>query len=287
MKAAPLLVLILTVAGGAFAQGAVSADEALRDAKNRIPHRTAVNDYLLQTGKKYDVFTASYFKLADDGEKLYHEDGKEKLYADIMTAIAAFEFIKKKRVTYKDEQEFVSADFWMNTGAAKFNPNAAQTRALEASLNGYFATGRVTQADLIYEAIVASDGNVTLGLGSLAEIFCWNRGYIAHVGDMGDGSAQKNYYRFAGAFIGLHGSIVRNMGKAGSWANMAGNAPVYAGAEIFSWWKAVFTGAPRPHVDTAARFSTQGNNNIVDKSGELNKGLEASDIIRERHNPNI
>lgn len=287
MKAAPFLLLMLTVAGGAYAQGAVSADERLRDAKNLIPHRTAVNDYLLQTGRKYDVFTASYFKLADDGKRLYHEDDKEKLYADIMVAIAAFEFIQKKKVAYKDEQEFVSADFWMNTGAARFNPNASQTRALETALNGHFAAGRVTQADLVYEAIVAANGNVTLGLGSLAEIFCWNRGYIAKVGDMGDSSARKNYYRFAGAFIGLHGSIVRNMGKAGSWANMAGNAPVYAGAEIFSWWKAVFTGAPRPQVDTAARFSTQGNNNIVDKSGELNKGLEASDIIREKHDPDI
>lgn len=302
MRTPTLLLLILAVAAPAAAQGSSpgwsgvgkaaqraeqSAAEVARDAQNVVPHRSGVNDYLVQTGKKYDVFSASFFKIADDGKRTWAADDKDKLYKDIMIAVAAYEFVKRKTVTYKDEQEFVSTDFWMNTGAAKFNPNSGQTQALKSTLNGHFSAGRVTQADLVYEAIVAAEGNVTLGLGSLAEIFCWNRGYIANVGDMGNGSAQKNYYRFAGAFIGLHGTIVRNMGKAGSWGNMSANAPVYAGAEIISWWKAVFTGAPRPNVNTAARFSTSGNNNIVDKSGQLNIGLEASDIIRDKHSPDI
>ena len=62
-------------------------------------------------------------------------------------AIDAYERLKGRRVSYEDRQQHLSVDFYMNQGAAVFNPNRAQTAALKTKLEGYRSTGRFLQVD--------------------------------------------------------------------------------------------------------------------------------------------
>lgn len=236
-----------------------------------LQFRSALRDYLVQSGKRYDVWPPSYSK----GQ----EDDDAKLFADMTIAIEAWEYLRKKKVTYEDKQSFVSFDFYMKTGDAKFNPDGGQTSKLQGALNGHFAGGSLTQADLLFEALEATDGNMTMALGSLAELFCWNRNdYIPKVADMMNAEG-KNYYRFAGAFISLHSGVVRTLGQSGAYANMAGNPIVYAGKEIIDWWGAFLQSKPTKPVDTLKTLGPQGNGNLVDKGGELHKGMNASEKL--------
>jgi len=62
----------------------------------------------------------------------------------------------------------------------------------------------------------------------------------------------KNYYRFAGLFIGLHKGLIRSLGESAAYANIVGNPLVYAGAEVVQWWGEFFRTrrAPSKQVDT-------------------------------------
>lgn len=236
-----------------------------------LQFRSAIRDYLVQSGKRYDVWPPSYYKGKDDDAA--------KLFADMTVAIEAYEYLRKKKVRYEDKQSFASFDFYMKTGEAKFNPNSGQTSNLQGRLNGHFSAGSVAQADLLFEALEATDGNMTMAVGSLAELFCWNRNqYIPKVADMMNADG-KNYYRFAGAFINLHSGVVRTLGQGGAYANMAGNPIVYAGKEIIDWWGAFLSSKPTKPVDTLKTMGPEGNGNLVDKGGELHKGMDAADRL--------
>lgn len=234
--------------------------------------RSEVADYLLQTGDKRVFYARGYYKAPDDDAK--------KLQADAELAVKAYEKLKGKHVSHADEQTFASMDFFMRTGAAAFNPNRGQTYALSSSLGTLFAGGPVLQVDLIYEALKATDGNLTLAMGSLAELFCQNRNeYIPKVADMAD-FAGKNYYRYAGFFIGLHGWTTRTLGAAGAYGNMGGNPVVYAGYEVYAWWRDTLTGQTPQPVDTLKTLGPAGNGDLVDKGGELHKGFDAAEAFR-------
>lgn len=247
---------------------APASSQAARAGETQpIKPRSDISAYLAATGKSYEVWPVNYYKAAPDDDA--------KLAKDIGIAIDAYAYLKQKPVTYEDNQSFASWHFYMNQGEAKFNPNQAQTDKLNSALQGYFATGNVTQADLIYEGLVATDGNLTYALGSLAQLFCWNRDdYIKKVADMENVSG-KDYYRVAGGFIGLHSTAISAAGQAGAYANMGGNPMVYAAGNIIASWKSWLTGHGMTPVDTLQDLGPDGHGDIVDKSGELQKGLSA------------
>lgn len=223
---------------------------------------------------------SSYLATINDGRKFTRDDGADKLASDAELAAAAFKALSGRRISTKDDQTFASVGFFMRTGDATFNPNHAQTRALQGKLDGYFATGPVLQVDLIYEALVATDGNLTLAFGSLAQLFCARRAdYVPKVADM-DQADGKNYYRFAGAFIGMHGWTTRVAGMGGAYANIGGNPVIYAGYEVYDAWRSYFTTGNMKGIDTLKTLGPQGNGNIVDKGGQLHMGFTAAETLR-------
>lgn len=230
---------------------------------------------------------AAYVRLMDSPRRFYPfsyykapADDANKLFDDLSFAIDAYERLKGRRVSYEDRQQHMSVDFYMSQGAAVFNPNRAQTAALKGKLDGYRSSGKFLQVDALYEAIVAADGNVTLALGSLAELYCHNRDtYIAATTDVSN-SDGKNYYRYAGGFIGLHATVTRALGESAAYANIVGNPVVYAGAEIVQWWGDFLRGRPTRDVNTLRTLGPQGNGNVADKGGELRKGMDAAQRLR-------
>jgi hypothetical protein len=253
---APLFALILVLAPApAFAQTA----KDLRPRSDVSAYLATVNDH-----RKFGTG-------ADDDKKFA---------ADAELAVKAYQYLRGGRISTKDDQTFASAGFFMRTGDATFNPNPGQTRALQGKLDGHFATGPLLQVDLIYEALVATDGNLTLAFGSLAQLFCARReDYVAKVADM-DKADGKNYYRFAGAFIGLHGWTTRVAGMGGAYANIGGNPVVYAGYEVYDAWKSYFTTGQMKGIDTLKTLGPEGNGNLVDKGGQLQLGFAAAENLR-------
>jgi hypothetical protein len=204
-------------------------------------------------------------------------DDAAKFYADAELAVQAYESATDRKVVFTDNQDFASIDFYKRTGAAQFNPNGGQTAKLKSLLDGLLMGGPFLQTDAVYEALVATDGNMTLAMGSLAQLFCQDRDqYVPKVSDMDKDANGKNYYRFAGFFIGLHDAGTRAAGLAGSYANMAGNPVVYAGAELIHAWASLFTTGHIGGADTLRTLGPQGNGDIVDKNGELQKGFDAA-----------
>ncbi|MBI3565423.1 MAG: hypothetical protein HY079_09530 [Elusimicrobia bacterium] len=255
------------------AQSASAPKAAPAAAAEPVLHpRSDVRAYMAMTGDYRVFYRRGYYKAPDDDAK--------KLQADADLAVKAFEKLTGKTVTHEDSQTFASMDFFMRTGEAAFNPNRAQTAKLQSALDGLMAGGPVLQTDLVYEALKATDGNLTLAMGSLAELFCARRNeWIPKVADMAD-YAGKNYYRYAGFFIGLHGWTTRALGRAGSYANMGGNPVVYAGYEVYAWWRDTLTGQPTKSVDTLKTLGPDGNGDLVDKGGELHKGFDAAEAFR-------
>lgn len=251
--------------GGSVVGRAVAAPRAALAPKSR-----GVVDYLSRKGRSWEPGAR------DDGEKLFR---------DAVLAIAAYRSTpgegRVRDISFKDEQKMLSVDFYMNTGGGKLNPDGAQTQALEKRLDALIAEKPITQVDLLYEALIAAEGNVTMAFGSLSELFCRRRAdYIPAVGDI-QNVAGKTYYRYAGAFISLHGPVVETLGKTSAYANMAGNPIVYAGAEVVGWWaRFIATGQAGGGIDTLNTLGPEGNGNIVDKSGEMNKGFDAGRRLR-------
>jgi len=224
---------------------------------------------------------SSYLATINDGRKFSGRgDDAAKLAADAELAAASYRALRGRPISTKDDQTFASAGFFMRTGDATFNPNHGQTRALQSRLDGYFATGPVLQVDLIYEALIATDGNLTLAFGSLAQLFHARRAdYVPKVADMSQADG-KNYYRFAGAFIGMHGWTTRVAGMGGAYANIGGNPIVYAGYEVYDAWRSYFTTGHMKGIDTLKTLGPQGNGNIVDKGGQLHMGFTAAETLR-------
>lgn len=223
---------------------------------------------------------AAYLATVNDARRFgAADDDQRKLAGDAELAVKAYEYLRGGKVSTKDDQTFASVGFFMRTGDASFNPNRAQTAKLQSKIDGM--TGPLLQVDLIYEALVATDGNLTLAFGSLAELFCARRAeYVAKVADMSKSADGKNYYRYAGAFIGLHGWATRVAGMGGAYANIGGNPVVYAGYEVYDAWKSYFTTGRMKGVDTLKTLGPEGNGNLVDKGGQLQLGFAAAESLR-------
>ena len=190
-------------------------------------------------------------------------------------------------VSFEDPQKKLSWDYYMNTGSAAFNraPGGEEATArLEKWLRAKVQQGvSLNQQDVILEAIVENKGRVTLAMGSLAEILCkaQNRSWAGRIkGLKNDG---KDYYRFAGAYVGLQGNVlVREAGSLGSHANILGNPLVYTGGGLWDMGKGV-VGLDRRQVsqgwnEMAARWKPGPN---LDKLYEFNLGMIAAEGWRE------
>ena len=201
-------------------------------------------------------------------------DDWKKLKADAQIAVGIYSnATARERVSYDDPQNHTTADFYLRTGGAQFNPNSSQTAALKRSIYLLLENRNTTQTELIHEALLATEGNLPLAFGSLAKIFHDDRaGLIPRVDGMTDDSA-KNYYRFAGAFIGLQSGPVRLLGEIGSYGNMAGNPIVYAAAEVIGFWRDTFTGKSNGGVNTIRTVASRGM--VAPKSRQLRMGVEA------------
>lgn len=203
------------------------------------------------------------------------DDDWKTLKADAAKALDLYaNATVRKSPSFEDPQDHASADFYLRTGGAQFNPNGAQTEALRRSLVELTGRRRVYQAELVHEALIAAEGNLPLAMGSLAQIFHDQRNsLISRVEGMKDDSG-KNYYRYAGAFIGLQNAPVRLLGEIGSYANIGGNPIVYAAAEVIGFWgKAITTGSLPQGIDTIETVSSRGK--VGPKSRQLQMGIEA------------
>ena len=104
--------------------------------------------------------------------------------------------------------------------------------------------------------------------------------FVAKAADMDKSVDGKNYYRFAGAFIGLHGWAARAAGLGGAYANIGGNPVAYAGLEVYDAWKSYFMTGQMKGVDTLKTLRPEGNGNLVDKGGQLQLGFSAAEVLR-------
>ncbi len=160
------------------------------------------------------------------------DPGTTTMAGDLRWAIEHYD----GEVSYRDPQRHLSADFWSRTGSAEFNRakpdgdfagGAAAARATGAWLRDKAANGGTTQRELMLEAIRQNRGNVTLAMGTLAEVLHHDRPLADHVEGLGD-PERKDYYRFAGAFVGLQSNPVTKVsGWVGSHINILGNAPLF------------------------------------------------------------
>lgn len=207
-------------------------------------------------------------------------DDKDKLLSDILRAVDAYETITGKEVSYKDDQQFVSWDFYMRQGEANLNPDRRQTATLQYAVMPFIERRKLTQAELIHEAILAADGNATLGIGSLAELICWQRSDLIPRVEGIENREGKTYYRFAGAFIGFHGEFTSRLGETAAMANILGNPIVYSAAEIGKWWVDLITEpGSQKAVDSVETFKTRSKYGA--KAGEMHMGLAAARAIRK------
>lgn len=204
-------------------------------------------------------------------------DDAARLAKDVEEAVAAWRLLGRQ-VSYADDQDHLSMDFFMRTGDAQFNPDRGATAALRRSFLNHCSGRRMRQAEFFFEALDANNGNVTMAAASASEVLQNHRGQLRCLVDVID-QAGKNYYRFAGLFVGLHGEPVRSAGMAGSACNIVGNPVVYSVAEIGGWWADVFSGkGARGGVSTADTLSKRSM--YQEKLGQFNLGIEASDKLR-------
>jgi hypothetical protein len=190
-------------------------------------------------------------------------------------------------VSFEDPQKKLSMEYYMNTGSAAFNRapgGEAATGRIEYWLRSCVQQGvPLTQEDVILQAIVQNQGRVTLAMGSLAEILekGQNRAWAGRIkGLRNDG---KDYYRFAGAYVGLQSNVVvRGAGALGSYANIAGNPLVYTGGGLWDMGKGVLGGdrklVSKGWDDMAARWKPGPN---VAKVYEFNLGMITAEGWRE------
>jgi hypothetical protein len=176
-------------------------------------------------------------------------------------------------------------DFFLRTGGAQFNRapasgdfpgGAVATHNLQDWLQGQVKDDhRVPMDQLIEHAVDANKGNVTLAMGSLAEIFHDNRDWAGKVDGMrNDG---KDYYRFAGAYAALQDSkSTVALGYLGSMANIGGNPIVYGAAGSAQYVYGKVTGdqaVAQEGADLAlSRTEIQPN---VNKINEFHIGFQA------------
>ena len=226
-----------------------------------------------------------------------NKDDGDKLYIDFSHAVGTYKILSGKSVSYDDFQDDSLKRNWqrfLNSGTASFNPNDEENRRLSDSLNDAIKYGKLAQAELIHEALLAANGNVTMGMGSLAKVFFDNSGMVSHIQGMKEAS-EKNYYRFVGMYVGLHKTwMIRNMGSLAGYGNIAGNPVIYGTDRVCKdFWKATIfaleyyglkndTGArPVNFKKTLETFGPKDRGNLIDKVPEYGKGLRASMLYRK------
>ena len=225
------------------------------------------------------------------------EDDKNKLFVDIKKAVNAYKILTGKYVSYKDPQDenfFKTAwSRFVNSGDALFNPDHQATDKLKRSIYESVKHGKITQAELIHESILAANGNLTMGSGSLAQILHDDRGLISKIERMINASG-KNYYRFVGLYTGLHeNTVIRTLGTIGGYGNILGNPVVYGSIQtVKDFWSATKfaleyyglnkkSGAePVDFNKTLKTFGPDGNGNLVDKIPEYSMGLDAAFLYK-------
>jgi hypothetical protein len=176
-------------------------------------------------------------------------------------------------------------EFFGRTGSAAFNrapargkipSGEAATGALEAWLKvAVEASGGTTLEELIFQAISFNGGNVTLAMGSIAEILCKgkNRRWAAKIkGLRGNG---KDYYIFAGAYVGMQPTLTeRLLGWAGSHGNIGGNPLVYSGGGALSYAAAWSEGDQRGMAEARRLMTSRwGLDDNYNKFHEFNTGF--------------
>ena len=226
-----------------------------------------------------------------------NEDDDGEFYVDLNGAAWVYKSFLGRQVSYDDYQDGSLKLNWerfSNSGEANFNPNFEETENLRDSLEDAIQYGKITQGELIHEAILATNGNITMGMGSLAKIFHDNRSMIRSVQGMRDASG-KNYYRFVGMYVGLHKSwLIRNLGTVAGDMNIAGNPVVYGVDRVVrDFWKATkfaldyyglkddANAEPVDFKETAKVFGPEGRGNLIDKYPEYYKGLCAAVLYRK------
>ncbi|MCG2726123.1 MAG: hypothetical protein L6420_07705 [Elusimicrobia bacterium] len=227
------------------------------------------------------------------------EDDANKFYGDIRDAVRAYESLSGEGVSYDDIQDGSLKANWerfLNSGTANFNPNAEETQVLFDSVKNAFQYGQITQGELVHEAILAANGNIVMGIGSLAKIFHDNRDMNRDIQGM-ENAAGKNYYRFVGMYIGLHDSmVIRQMGSVAGYANIMGNPVVYGTDKVCKdFWKAtkfaldyygLKSDADAEPVDFEKTLDVFGPNergNLIDKIPEYTKGISAAVMYRKNN----
>ena len=243
-----------------------------------------------QGGISYEQYQGSglrlYLRLRPNRASPAAADDADKLFQDTDLAIDAVAGMTGLLPSYGDGQKFVSADFYKRIGEARFNPDTKQTGRIAEALSRMLKDPKVklTQAEVIFEALRLTDGNVTMAMGSLGEIFCeQRRKFLPRIADMEEASG-KNYYRFVGMFTGLHNGLLRSAGAAGGYGNIVGNPLAYLIGKTAVWWADYFQSGKVGDYDVREIFSVDGHNNIIDKVPQLDIGLSAAKKLREARN---
>ena len=147
---------------------------------------------------------------------------------------------------------------------------------------GAHGRGQITEEDLIVQALVANDGNVPLAVGSIAEVLYQPRtrplaGRIAGLANDG-----KDYYRFAGAFVGLQKNpAVQAVGLLGSEANILGNPIAGAASGLWDAGKALWhRSSPLAGLKKAAGYAFLQGAPTASKETEFGSGFLAGFALR-------
>lgn len=194
-------------------------------------------------------------------------------------------------VSYDDPQRRTWAelkDFFGRTGDAAFNraPGGAEaTQATERWLQEHAGQGGGTNLEeVIVAAIRANKGNVTLAMGSLAEVLCKgdNRALAARI--QGLRNNQKDYYAFAGAYVALQpGWHEQFLGYLGSHGNIAGNPVAYSAMGAMQWVAGALDGDSKARADGARAITSRwGLEANYWKFHEFNAGFFGARGVRRK-----
>lgn len=138
-------------------------------------------------------------------------------------AIDAYEKATGKTVTFVDDQDFFSGKFQTGVGDAMFNTTAKHPATFTAIFDQLNANKSLARA--FFEGLKTQDGNVPQMLGSAAKVIYENRRLPSRMEHFPyDAGSQKDYYFFAGMFVGAQSSAaIRDLGRLGSKLNIALN----------------------------------------------------------------
>jgi hypothetical protein len=194
-------------------------------------------------------------------------------------------------VSYDDPQRRTWAElkeFFGRTGTAAFNraPGGAEaTQETDRWVKEHAGKGGGTNLEeVIFAAIKANKGNVTLAMGSLAEVLCEgdNRALAARI--QGLRNNQKDYYVFAGAYVALQpGWHEQFLGYLGSHGNIAGNPLAYSAMGALQWVSGAIDGDAKERAEGVKAMTTRwGVEANYWKFHEFNAGFFGARGVRRK-----